>query len=89
METVSTKQITTSSYTVPVDVLLDIVRILLEYAIQWQVEGINEKENSLLIQVSIQPSLPHQRKALDNMKAVLSDYDHYLRGSPGNDDEQY
>jgi hypothetical protein len=89
METVSTNQITTSSYTIPLDVLLDIVRILLEYAIQWQVEGINEKENSLLIQVRIQPSLSHQRKALDNMKAVLSDYGHYLRGSPGNDVEQY
>ena len=57
-------------------------------AIQWQVESINEKENSLLIQVNIQPDLLRHRKAMENMQSILYDYDYYLNGSPNSDIEQ-
>jgi hypothetical protein len=81
METILAKQASLSSHTIPMDVFLDIARILLGNAINWRVEGINEKENSLLIQVSIQPNLLQHRKALENMQTILSDYGYYLTGS--------
>jgi hypothetical protein len=87
MDTTTPKQTRTSSHTIPMDVFLDIARILLDNTISWRVESINEKENSLLIQVSIQPNLSHHRKALENMHCILSDYGYYLNGSP-NDDTQ-
>lgn len=88
METITSKPTTTSSHTIPMDVFMDIARILLNNTIQWKVESINEKENSLLIQVSIQLHLSHHRKAMENMKGILSDYGHYLKGSPDSDIEQ-
>lgn len=89
METITTKPVQTSSHTIPMDVFIDIVRILLDNALAWQVEGINEKENSLLIQVSYQPHLPRHRKALENMQSILADYGYYFKGSPNDDAEQY
>lgn len=88
METVLTKPPASSSHTIPMDVFMDIVRILLTGGINWRVEGINEKENSLLIQVAIQPHLLRHKKAIENMQTILSDYGYYLHGSPNGDTEQ-
>lgn len=87
MESITTKQSRNSSHTIPMDLFLDIACILLNNAIAWQLESINEKENSLLIQISIQPNLSHHRKALENIQGILSDYGYYLNSSP-NDDSQ-
>lgn len=81
MET-STKRVTTSSHTVPIDVFMDIARILLGAGIEWWVETINDKESSLLIQVSIQQETIKHKKAMENMEAVLSDYGYYRYGTP-------
>ena len=89
METITTNLVQTSSHTIPMDVFMDIVRILLNSKLDWHVEGINEKENSLLTQVSHQPHLSHHRKALENMQSILADYGYYLKGSPNDDAEQY
>ncbi|WPV65425.1 hypothetical protein [Chitinophaga sp. LS1] len=89
METNTTKPAQTSSHSIPMDVFMDIVRILLNNTLDWHVEGINEKENSLLIQVSYQPHLPRHRKALENIQSILADYGYYIKGSPNDDAEQY
>ena len=85
MEATISKPLKTSSHTIPLDLFMDVVRILLDNALNWQVEGINEKENSLLIQISIQSGSDLHRKALENIQTMLSDYGYYLKGSPGND----
>ena len=87
MDTTVSKQFITSSHTIPLDLFMDTVRILLDNALNWQVEGINEKENSLLIQVSIQPGSARHRKAMENIQGFLSDYGYYLKGSPSGDPE--
>ena len=87
MDTTASKQFITSSHTIPLDLFMDTVRILLDNALNWQVEGINEKENSLLIQVSIQPGSARHRKAMENIQGFLSDYGYYLKGSPSGDPE--
>lgn len=87
METTTSKPFITSSHTIPLDLFMDTARILLDNALNWQVEGINEKENSLLIQVSILPGSARHRKALENIQGFLSDYGYYLKGSPSGDPE--
>ena len=87
MDTTASKQLIKSSHTIPLDLFMDTVRILLDNALNWQVEGINEKENSLLIQVSIQPGSARHRKAMENIQVFLSDYGYYLKGSPSGDPE--
>lgn len=85
MEVSNSKPFIKSSHTIPLDVFIDVVRVLLDNAFDWQVEGINEKENSLLIQVSIQPGSARHKKAMENIQSMLSEYGYYLKGSPSSD----
>ena len=87
MEVTNSKPFIKSSHTIPLDVFMDVVRVLLDNVFDWQVEGINEKENSLLIQVSIQPGSARHKKAMENIKNMLSEYGYYLKGSPSGDPE--
>lgn len=87
MDTTTLQTTRSSSHTIPMDVFMDIVRILLGNTVNWQVEGINEKENSLLIQVSIEPHLTRHQKAIENIQTILSDYGYFLKGSPNSDAE--
>lgn len=82
MDTNITKPIHTSSHTVPLDVFMDIARILLHNSLTWKIESINEQKNSLLIQVSSHPNLIRHQNALENIRVILSDYAYYFKGSP-------
>lgn len=72
-------QATASSHTIPIDLFLDAVRILLKNAIDWKVEGINEKESSLLIQVRIPTGNKRQQQALNNIQTLLEDYAYFTK----------
>ena len=87
MEVTNSNAFIKSSHTIPLDVFMDVVRVLLDNAFDWQVEGINEKENSLLIQVSFQPGSARHKKAMENIQSMLSEYGYYLKGSPSGDPE--
>lgn len=67
----------THSHTVPVDVLIDALRIFLDNDISFQIEGINDHEHTLLIQVQTDPKLSRHRKAVENLRSILDDYGHY------------
>ena len=54
------------SHTVPVDVLMDVLRILFNNDISFQVEGINEDEKTLIIQNSINATLNGPQKKPEN-----------------------
>jgi hypothetical protein len=71
-----------SSHTIPIDVFLEVARILLDNTLSWQVEGVNDMEGSLLIQISFQPGLPKHQNAMENIKGILNDYSYYVKGSP-------
>lgn len=76
-----TTQVAASSHTIPLDLFLDTVRILLKNGIDWKVEGINEKEGSLLIQVRIPAGNKRQQQALENIQTILEDYANFTKGS--------
>ncbi len=71
----------TYSHTVPLDVLLDVLKIFLDNDIAYHIEGINERENTLLIQVQTDTGLSRHRKAVQNLKSMLDDYGHFRYSS--------
>ncbi|MDR6571024.1 hypothetical protein [Chitinophaga ginsengisegetis] len=79
---IANKPATTSSHTIPIDVLLDIIRILFNNRLHWQVEAINEQESTLLVQISQQQGNPKHQKALQNIIGILGDYNYYVKGTP-------
>jgi hypothetical protein len=76
------KPATTSSHTIPIDVLLDIIRILFNNRLHWQAEGINEQEGTLLVQITHQQVNPKHHKALQNIIGILGDYNYYVKCAP-------
>ncbi|WPV65470.1 MULTISPECIES: hypothetical protein [unclassified Chitinophaga] len=76
------KPATTSSHTIPIDVLLDIIRILFNNHLYWKEEGINEQEGTLMVQITHQQGNPKHKKALQNIIGILGDYSYYVKGSP-------
>ena len=69
------------SHTVPVDVLMDVLGILFNNDIPFLVDGINEHENTLLIRTTTNDKLTRHKKALENLKTLVSDYSYYRRES--------
>ena len=69
------------SHTVPVDVLMDVLSVLFNNDIAFQVEGINEDEQSLLIRTNTNVKLTSDKKALENIKTLIADYSYYRRES--------
>ena len=81
MQTETLKPIT-KSYTIPLDLLIDILKILLNNTMCYEIEAINETENSLLVQVCFSPTVPNHSRAKENIEAHLNDYGYFLYGSP-------
>ncbi len=69
------------SHTVHVDVLMDVLRILFNNEISFTVEGINEEENTLLVRTNTNAKLTRHKKALENIKTLVSDYGYFRHGS--------
>ncbi len=78
---VKTNAIQLKSHTVNMDVVMDVMRILFNNDIPFQVEGINEHENTMLIRTTTNPKLTRHKKALENLKALTSDYSYYRNES--------
>ncbi len=77
-----------SSHTIPTDLFPDVVKILLTNEIRWQLEAVNDHDNSYLIQVSIQPELSRHRHAMKNIQEILTDYGFYLSGNPADHQQE-
>lgn len=82
-----TKEIkeTKASYRITADLLMDILRILITNKIKYKIEGIKERENIVLFQVSY-PDTKIGKGAQDNIETILQDYSEYMNGMLGNND---
>ncbi len=78
---VKTNALQLKSHTVNVNVVMDVMSILFSNDIPFQVEGINEHENTMLIRTTTNPKLTRHKKALDNLKTLMSDYSYYRHES--------
>ncbi len=70
----------TKRYKIPQDVLMDILRILFANTIKHKIEGIREKENSILLAVNFTDKVPKHTQAKENIENILTDYSHYMKG---------
>jgi len=78
----------TKSQTIPIDMIMDAFGILLDNNMSFRIEGINEHENSLIVQITINPKLPLHKQVLENIRAIITDYNWY-RHSSNNDHVGY
>ena len=66
------------TYKVPQDLLMDILRILFGNKIKHKIEGIKEKENTIILQVYF-TSNSNSVNAQENIEDVLNDYNEYMK----------
>lgn len=72
-------------FIVPVDMLMDILRIILKNGLHHYIEGINERENAILLRVFASANSLYGKHAVQNIAQLLSDYGYYLNGDGGHD----
>lgn len=83
MKTNSTQNTVATSYTVPMDVFPDVLKIFLHNNTDYNIEGINENENSLLIQVRTEKHNAVHKALRQNIASILAEYGYFLNGTPG------
>ncbi|HMT75472.1 MAG TPA: hypothetical protein PKA77_15475 [Chitinophagaceae bacterium] len=83
MTTKPAAAIIATSYTVPMDVFSDVLKIFLTHQTDYYIEGLNETENSLLIQVRTLKDDAVHKSVRRNISEILSDYGYFLKGIPG------
>lgn len=65
--------------TVPIEVLMDILKILFENGISQRIESILESENSICLEIQSDNHQPLHAKALENIRDIqgcFKDYQH-------------
>lgn len=63
------------------DVLMDILRIILKNGLRHYIEGINQKENTILIRIFPNLNSSHSASAIQNIAEIITDYGYYLTGN--------
>jgi hypothetical protein len=72
-------------FIVPADMMMDVLRIILKNGLKHYIEGINERENTILIRVFANVNSLYGKQAVQNIAQMLSDYGYYLHGDVGHD----
>ena len=64
-------------YHIPLDVLMDILKIIKETELKTEITGTNENKSLIEIKVEYQNGLGFHKKAIDNIDTILDDYNYY------------
>lgn len=70
-------------YKIPEDLLMDILRILFGNNIKHKIIGIQQRQNSVLLNVNFDLVSIKNREAKENMEGILTDYSEYTKGLLG------
>jgi hypothetical protein len=73
--------IPSKTYSVPLDILMDVLRILFENNVPNRVKGISVKDNLIWLDVKLPPDHPYRKDILTNIDGLLGDYQFYLNGT--------
>ena len=68
---------TYKTFSIPLDVLTDIIKVLLQAELKNEITGANENKNFIDVKVEYQYGLSFHQKAIDNIESILDDYNHY------------
>lgn len=71
------KNIKQKEINVPVDVLMDVCKIILETEMENRIININENRSIVQLAISYQGGLTFHQKAIENIETILLDYKHY------------
>lgn len=71
------KNIKRKEITVPLDVMIDIAKIIVETEMESGITGLNENKNTVQIVIAFPEGLNYYKKALDNIDNILADHKHY------------
>lgn len=64
-------------FIVPLDVLTDIVKVILEMELKNEITAVNENKAFIEIKLEYQNGLGFHQKAIANIESILDDYNHY------------
>ena len=63
--------------TVPLDVLVDVLNIVIETELKNEVTGVNVNRSFIEIKIEYQNGLGYHQRAIENIESILDDYSHY------------
>jgi transcriptional regulator of met regulon len=72
-------------FTVPLEVLMDIFKILFDNKIKHRVVSIRERENSVCMEALIDSGQTNHNKGLENIVDILGTFEHYLHEGLNNE----
>lgn len=81
------QKIISRTYAIPLDMLMDILKIVLKNELPNHIEGINVKENVLRLNVKYPPDNLYSKETKENIETLLADYGYFTNGAP--DDRMY
>lgn len=70
------------TYAIPMDMLMDILRIVFKNELPNHIEGINVKENIIRLNVKFPANHPFGKETKENIETLLADYGYYANGTP-------
>lgn len=74
---VATKDLEKEALSVPADILLDILAIILAESLIHEITQVNTNRSTVSLLVYIQPEDNRQRQALQNIRDLLQEYNDY------------
>jgi len=70
-------------FNVPMDVCIDVFKVLFENDIEFNLIGIKEQQNSMVIKIPAQIDPLIFQQGVENIENILRDYKSYLTGYSG------
>ena len=81
------QKIISRTYAIPLDMLMDILKVVLKNELPNHIEGINVKENVVRLNVKYPLGNPYGKETKDNIETLLADYGYFTNCAP--DDPSY
>jgi hypothetical protein len=70
-----------TSHTIQMDLLMDALKLLIANGLAYRIESVNEREDSLLVQVCTEAGNKRHRQAIFNLRDILDTYTQYTTGT--------
>ena len=81
----STQGIRKEIFPVPLDVLMDILKVLITNQIRFRIHSLREMESIVCIEAEFNPALKNHPEAEENIRFIVAQYDAYRHAAPNSD----
>ncbi len=73
----------TKRYKIPQDLVMDIFRLVISNKVKYSIDGVMEKENALIMELSFVKGTYKSAEAKENIESMLKEYKDYLNDTNG------